>query len=114
MEQAIAVYNNIDSAFYDKEEYEELSLLLPINQTLADLQEKYFRILRLPDKFRFGVLPENINDHRLDLGKFILNEITDALHKTLQKIDLVEKISAYNLSEDNISDLLELEINTVL
>lgn len=114
VEQAIAVYNNIDSAFYDKEEYEELSLLLPINQTLADLQEKYFRILRLPDKFRFGVLPENINDHRLDLGKFILNEIIDALHKTLQKIDLVEKISANNLSEDNISDLLELEVNSRL
>lgn len=114
VEQAIAVYNNIDSAFYKEKEYEELSLLLPINQTLADLQEKYYRILHLPDKYRFGVLPENINDHRLDLGQFILNEITDALHKTLQKIDLVEKISAYNLSEDNISDLLELEINSRL
>ena len=114
VEQAIAIYNNIDSAFYNRTEYKELSSILPINQIMADLQKTYYHILCLPEKSRFSVLPENINDHRLNLGQFILNEIIDALHKTLQKIDLVEKISAYNLSEDNISDLLELEINSRL
>lgn len=60
------------------------------------------------------VLPSSINDHNKDIGDFLLNEIKLALHKILKKIDLVKKISTNNKSEDSISDLLELEINSRL
>lgn len=111
VEPAIAIYNNIDPAFYNRTEYKELSSLLPINQIMADLQKTYYRILCLPDDSRFSILPEKLNNHQSNIGTYVLNEIKHALNKTLKKLDLVEKITTNKLSEDNISDLLELEIN---
>lgn len=109
---AFNIFNNINLRFVKTREYDELKSLLPTNLLLPELQKSYVKILTAltPDK-RFLVLPASINDHNQDLGKYILNEIKWALHKTLKKIDLIQKISAANLSEDNISDLLELEIN---
>ena len=111
-ETALEIFNSINSRFIETKEYNDLKSLLPINQLLPELQSSYSKILTVlsPEK-RFKVLPASINEHNQDLGKYILNEIKWALHRTLKKIDLIQKISAANLSEDNISDLLELEIN---
>ena len=109
---AFDIFNNINSRFIETKEYNDLKLLLPINQLLPALQSSYSKILTfLSPAKRFMVLPASINEHNQDLGIYILNEIKWALHRTLKKIDLIKKISVANLSEDNISDLLELEIN---
>lgn len=109
---AFDIFNNINSRFIETKEYNDLKSLLPINQLLPALQSSYSKILTfLSPAKRFMVLPASINEHNQDLGIYILNEIKWALHRTLKKIDLIQKISVANLSEDNISDLLELEIN---
>ena len=109
---AFDIFNNINSRFIETKEYNDLKSLLPINQLLPALQSSYSKILTfLSPAKRFMVLPASINEHNQDLGIYILNEIKWALHRTLKKIDLIQKISVANFSEDNISDLLELEIN---
>lgn len=108
---ALAIYKNIDSATSSGDEYKRLSSLLPIDQIVGEFQKTYCQILGLPDEYRFSILPGRINHHNADIGTYVLNEIKHALNKTLKKIDMVEKITESNLSEDNISDLLELEIN---
>lgn len=108
---AFHIFNEIKPEFYDTKEYKELRKLLPTEKRIAEFHNQYTQILCLDDEKRFSVLPDSINKHEYDLGKYFLNEIKHALNKTLKKIDLVEKISENQLSEDNISDLLELEIN---
>ena len=109
---AFDIFNNINSRFIETKEYNDLKSLLPINQLLPALQSSYSKILTfLSPAKRFMVLPASINEHNQNLGEYILNEIKWALHRTLKKIDLIQKISVANFSEDNISDLLELEIN---
>ncbi len=111
---ALAIYKNIDSTTCSGDEYKELSSLLPINQIVREYQNTYCQMLCLPDDYRFSVLPGKINLHNADIGTYVLNEIKYALNKILKKIDMVKKITANNLSEDNISDLLEIEINSRL
>ena len=111
---ALAIYKNIDSTTCSSDEYKELSSLLPINQIVSEYQNTYCQMLCLPDDYRFSVLPGKINPHNADIGTYVLNEIKYALNKILKKIDMVGKITANNLSEDNISDLLEIEINSRL
>lgn len=109
--EALKIFNNIDSSFYNDSEYKELKKLLPVDKCISGLKQSYGDILNLADEDRFKVLPNKINKHCDNLGEYILGEIVLALNKTLKKIDLIQKISASNLSEDNITDLLELEIN---
>jgi hypothetical protein len=111
---ALAIYKKIDSTTCSSDEYKELSSLLPINQIVSEYQNTYCQMLCLPDDYRFSVLPGKINPHNADIGTYVLNEIKYALNKILKKIDMVGKITANNLSEDNISDLLEIEINSRL
>ncbi|MBR1715341.1 MAG: hypothetical protein IJ717_10420 [Treponema sp.] len=108
---AVEVFQNISSVFYNDKEYIELRKLIRTDDYILKLKQSYGEILNLSEEERFMVLPARINNHTADLGLFILNEINYALNKTLKKIDVVEKISENHLSEDNISDLLELEIN---
>lgn len=109
---ALEIFNSINSRFIATKEYNDLKSLFPINLLLPELQNSYFKILAsLSSEKRFMVLPYSINEHNQNLGEYILNEIKWALHRILKKIDLIQKISATNLSEDNISDLVELEMN---
>ncbi len=109
--EATELFLNISSDFYNDKEYVELRKLICTDDYILKLKQNYGEILNLSADERFKVLPDRINKHNTDLGLFILNEIEYALNRTLKKIDVVEKISENHLSEDNISDLLELEIN---
>ena len=109
--EATELFQNISSDFYNDKDYIELRKLISTDDYILKLKQNYGEILNLSEEERFKVLPARINNHTADLGLFILNEIKYALNKTLKKIDVVEKISENHLSEDNISDLLELEIN---
>jgi len=107
---ALKVFSEIKSEFYNHKKYKELRKKLPTDKIIEKFHNEYSQMLSLSDEQRFRVLPDKINKHDHDLGKYILNEIKYAINKTLKKIDLVKKISENHLSEDNISDLLELEI----
>lgn len=107
---AFKIYSEIKSEFHNSNEYKMLSKMLPTDKIIEKFHNEYSQMLSLSDEQRFCVLPDKINKHDRDLGKYILNEIEYAINKTLKKIDLVKKISENHLSEDNISDLLELEI----
>lgn len=110
-DEAIKIYENIYPKFYDYDDYKKLAELLPIDKIISGLNNSYIRILGLSDEKRFTVLPNRINIHNRDIGVYVLNEIVHALNQILKKIDAVEKIRKNNLSEDNISDILELEMN---
>lgn len=110
-QNAFKIYNEINPCFFNTNQYKEISKLLPSNLLVNTLQSEYLQILGMPSETRFCILPGIINQHNYDIGLYFVNEIKHALNKTLKKIDLVEKISENHLSEDNISDLLELEIN---
>ena len=112
--KAVEFFHNIDSTFYEDAEYRKLQKLITTDDYLVTLKQNYSEILNLSDEERYKVLPNKINKHCNDLGLYILNEINIALNKTLKKIDLIKKNDRANLSEDNISDLLELEINARL
>lgn len=109
--EATELFQNISSDFYNDKDYIELRKLISTDDYILKLKQNYGEILNLSAAERFKVLPDRINKHNTDLGLFILNEIKYALNKTLKKIDVVEKISENHISEDNISDLLEIEIN---
>ena len=112
--KAVELFHNIDSTFYEDTEYKKLQKLITTDAYVATLKQSYGEILNLSDDERYKVLPNKVNKHCNDLGVYILNEINMALNKTLKKIDLIRKIDRANLSEDNISDLMELEINARL
>lgn len=108
---ASKIYNAINPEFRNSREYKDLSEIIQNDKIIEEFHSKYSQMLSLSNEQRFCVLPDKINKHDRDLGKYILNEIKYAINKILKKIDLVKKISGNHLSEDNISDLLELEIN---
>lgn len=110
-QNAFKIYNEINPCFFNTTQYKEISKLLPNDELVNTLKNEYLQILGMSNETRFYILPDSINKHQYDLGKYVLNEIKHAINKTLKKIDLVEKISVNHISEDNISDLLELEIN---
>lgn len=111
-DEAIKIYENIYPKFHEYDDYKELTKLLPMDKMVSELSNSYIRILGLSDEKRFEVLPGKINIHNRDIGVYVLYEIQRALNNTLKKKDLLDKIYEKKLAEDNITDLLELEIES--